>query len=126
MRFIFKTALLFFLSFPSIAEQFPLEVQTVRLKQSGSFAVVDAKFTNTSPNDLKSWAVGFELVDNDGNGLAVARGHVMAIASGQSKVTDVLFEGVDASQVGGVRVTLDGVVDTTGRRVDTAYKLLLR
>lgn len=118
-------ALFVMLSPLAYAEPFALEVQTIRLKQDGAFAVLDAKFINTSPNDLKNWSVGFELVDNNNDGIAIARGMVRSIAAGSSKVTDVLFPDVDAGRVAGVKVTLNGVVDYSGRRVDTQYRLLL-
>ena len=109
-----------------IVQPQPLEIKALKIYQtSKSHAAMDIRFTNSSSNNIQHWSVNVEVYDSKGKYLARGEGMVSHIASGQSKVQEILLLDTKASQISQWEASLGGVVGSSGLREDTKYKLTI-
>jgi len=106
-----------------------LEVEVLKLYKSSSLSShtkMDVRFINTTPDDIKHWAIDVEVYDKEGNYLAKTEGMVSYIRSGESKVETLLCPNTQPSAIASYRVTLGGIVGYSGLREDRKYTLKLK
>lgn len=109
---------------PDMVETWILEFEPLKLYQlSRSYAAIDMRFINSSPNAIQHWGISVEVYDNDGKYLGRGEGMVSHIDAGQSKVGEILIRNTQASQIKRWTATLGGVVDYSGLREDQKYRL---
>ena len=130
LKFVLLILLTVFFVSPAMAQSKggTLKVEVLKLYMSSSLsshARMDVRFINSTPDNIKHWAIDVEVYDKEGNYLAKAEDMVSHIRSGESKVETLIIPNTQSSAIASYRVTLGAIVGYSGLREDRKYKLEL-